>query len=181
MEDWDQSIARFYAIQPCLYHFIKGHVIHSFPKNFSRSWLLGIRWTCFQLNTITVMLYQLRQFSFGCFTKEIRKCPFWPQNDLLWWQNIPFPWSSSICLTDDGRVMDLPSIYLFILLNLHYRWQKQMVLSTQITVFTQNYFCNSYMFPQMIHKLYRNYIREEDVYIQHLHLLLTGGKHLLLW
>lgn len=34
----------------------------------------------------------------SCWSKAIRKCPLGPENDSLWWHNIPFPWSNRIRL-----------------------------------------------------------------------------------
>lgn len=34
----------------------------------------------------------------SCLSKAIRKCPLGPENDSLWWHNIPFPWSNRIRL-----------------------------------------------------------------------------------
>lgn len=34
----------------------------------------------------------------SCLSKAIRKCSLWPENDSLWWHDIPFPWSTSIRL-----------------------------------------------------------------------------------
>lgn len=68
---------------------IDGNPSGSFTSESLRFRLRGSDW-CF---TGSDSLFLVK-----CLSKAIRKCSLWPENDWLWWHDIPFPWSTSIRL-----------------------------------------------------------------------------------